>query len=577
MRLSYTLYIGLLLCLVSATSRGQETVDTTELSKAGKNAQADALYFEALKAKEKNDDEAAIKLFELYAAKRPDVSVSFFELSRLYYSSKKTELALTNIKKALALEPANKWFTEELAVILAEMGKYEDAANAMAALADKDLVDQSYAIIASEYYERAHKYNEAIVYLDKAMKRSSADEEILMRKKVQLYLNLNNVEKAAATVQEMINKEPRNGVYYKFLGEMYDNNKLSAKATEVYERAKKLIPNDPAVQMGIAEHYLKTGDTVAYKTYVKKAIGNSSLDADDQVELLKDYIQTFPDEAVAIREGMPIIHDLVIQHPDNASILGLYGDFLEGSNQHDSAVLYFKRAVQVKPSEFDSWRKLLTNFTDKKDADSLIRYSEKAMKLFPNQAMVHYFNGVGHYNKKEYASAVNAVNRAIDMQPETNKALLAAMYSTLGDIHHSSKQDNLSDEAFAKALQMEPNDASVLNNFSYYLSERGVKLDSAEKMSKRSLELRPNEGTYLDTYGWILYKKGNYEKARDYVQKAIDLNVDRADATLYEHLGDIYYKLNNKAKALENWRIAKQKGGDDPQLDKKINDGKLYE
>lgn len=571
MRLSYTLYISLLSCLFALPSFGQEQGDTTELSKAGKNAKADALYFEAEKAKQKNDDEQAIKLFEQYAAMRPEVSVSFYELSRLYYSEKKNELALASIKKAMVIDPKNKWFTEQYAAILAELGRYNEAGDAMGRLADSEAVDQSYAIMASEYYEKARKYNEAITYIDKAMKRSSADEEILMRKKVQLYLSLNDVDKAAGVVLEMINREPKSGIYYKFLGEMYDNNKMPAKATELYERAKKTIPNDPAIQMGIAEHYLKTGDTVAYKSYVKKAIGNSSLDADDQVELLRVYIQSFPDENAAIKEGMPIMRELVAQHPDDAVILGLYGDFLEGSNQHDSAVNYFKKSVLLKSSDFDAWRKLLSNYSEKKDADSLIRYSEKAARLFPNQALVHYFNSVGHYNKKEYPAAIKAMNRAIEMQPENNKPLLAAMYSLLGDIYHSSKEDKLSDEAFAKALAMEPNDATVLNNFAYYLSERGVKLDSAEKMSKKALELRPNEGTFLDTYGWILYKKGDYEKAREYIQKAIDVNGDHADATLYEHLGDIYYKQNNKAKAVEAWRMAKQKGGDNPQLEKKIN------
>jgi hypothetical protein len=42
-------------------------------------------------------------------------------------------------------------------------------------------------------------------------------------------------------------------------------------------------------------------------------------------------------------------------------------------------------------------------------------------------------------------------------------------------------------------------------------------------------------------------------------------------------LGNVYYKLGEKDKALENWKISKEKGNDDPQLDKKISEGKLYE
>jgi Tfp pilus assembly protein PilF len=104
-----------------------------------------------------------------------------------------------------------------------------------------------------------------------------------------------------------------------------------------------------------------------------------------------------------------------------------------------------------------------------------------------------------------------------------------------------------------------------------------VRLEEAEKMSKRSLELRPDEGTFLDTYGWILYRMGKFEKAKEYIEKAISLAKGEADGTLYEHLGDVYYKLNNVDKAVENWKKAQGKETDNPELDKKIKDKKLYE
>jgi Tfp pilus assembly protein PilF len=151
------------------------------------------------------------------------------------------------------------------------------------------------------------------------------------------------------------------------------------------------------------------------------------------------------------------------------------------------------------------------------------------------------------------------------------------MYSTLADVYYSSKQFTLSDETFEKALALDPNNATVLNNYSYFLSERGIKLDVAESMSKKSLELRPDEVNFIDTYGWILYKKGDFAKAKTYIEKAMGLTKDAPSATLYDHLGDILYKLNEKTKAIAAWKKAKETGSDDKNLDKKISEGKLYE
>jgi tetratricopeptide (TPR) repeat protein len=572
-------YTLLFLCFGFITPAfAQEEVDTLEFSKAAKNAKADELYFDALKARTKKDFTTAKALLEQFIILRTDVPAAYYELSRLYSEEKKTDKAATFIKKAILLDANNKWYKEEYATILAEGGNNLDAAAIMTELTKLEPRDAAYPVMASEFYERAKKYQEAIEYIDIALIRSSDDAEELLKKKIALYLEMNQLEKAITTAGQLIAKDPKNGTYHKLLSDLYDKNKMPEKALEVYTKAQKTLPDNPVLQLGLAEHFLRLGDTMAYKRYVREAVLSKQIDADDQVNLLRQFLQTLPGgEAAQIKEGTPMMKELVALHPNDAEVLELYGDFLSADDKNDTAVIVYKKALEQKSSDFELWGKLLGSYTAKKDADSLIKYSEKALRLFPNQAQVHFYNGVGHMNKKEYAAAAKAISRAIDMQPENNKPVLAAMYSTLGDVYNSSKQYELSDEAFEKALQIEPNDASVLNNYSYYLSERGKKLDEAEKMSKKALELSPNISTYLDTYGWILYKKGDYDKAKDYLKRAVELGGDKTDPTLYDHLGDVYYKLKDKNKAVEQWKLAKEKGEDTPQLDKKITEGKLYE
>ncbi len=536
----------------------------------------DNIYFDAIKAKMQNDPVHAKALFEQFVALKPDVSAGYYELAKLYYNEKKNDKAEANIKKAITLEPQNKWYKEQHATILAENGNYLEAAGIIAGLCKTEASDEEYPKMAAEYYERAQKYDEAVKYLDLALQRFGDDEDVQMHK-MQLYLEMNNADKAADVIKQLLAADPRNGKYYKLLGELYDNNKMQQKAAEVYEKALKILPDDPHVQVGLAEHYLKAGDTVAYNNTVKRAMFNPEFEASAQMEIMAAYIQTFANDSILRAEGLPLIRQLAVLHPADAQVLSVFGEFLDWNNKRDSAVMAYKRSLQAKPSDFNIWRRLLDDYTDKKSADSLIKYSDKAMRLFPNQAVINYYSAIGNYNKQDYPKAIKAINRAIDMQPESDKAVLAEMYAMLADVYHTTKQDDLSDKAFEKAISLDPANSGTLNNYSYYLSERGKKLDEAEKYSKRSMELRPNEATFLDTYGWILYKKGDYEKARNYVQKAVDLAGANADATLYDHLGDIYFRLNDKVKAVEFWKKSKEKGGDDPQLDKKISEGKLYE
>jgi len=581
MKLSFLKYIllfistGLFYPCAFAQKEIGDTVAATSLSPASK---ADDVYFNAVKAKMLDDTARARQQFEAFVIDKPNVSDAYYELARLYHANKNTDRAEEDIKKAIDLDNSNKWYKEEFASILGDKTDYAGAAKIMASLSDSEPEDPNYPIIAAEYYEHAQMFKEAITYLDKALAIGGPDEDLQMQK-VQTYLDMNKVNDAAGVVEQMIAGDPKNGKYYKELGDIYDNNKMPDKATQVYKRAVKTIPDDPAVQLGLAEHYLVLGDTASYFTYVRIAVINKRLDAETQLDVLRTYIQSLPNnnDSVLKAQCIPVIWELVAQHPADAQVLAFYGELLELNNQRDSAMIEFKLSLAYTPSNFNLWTKVLESYTGRQDADSLIKYSEKAIRLFPTQAVTYFYNGIGYYNKKETDKAIKSLKRAIEFEPETKPDVLATMYATLADIYHETKQDALSDAAYESSLKFQPDDAVVLNNYSYYLSERGQKLAEAEKMSKRSLALKPGEATFMDTYGWILYQTGDYTNAKTYIQKAIDMAGTKVDATLYDHLGDVYYKLKDKDKAIQNWKLAKEKGAEDPKIDKKISEGKLYE
>lgn len=553
-------------------AHSQEVLDTLAHRPDISYVKINDLFFEASRAKQHGDILKAIELFEELAKTDPKNPVSFYELSQLYADDRKIDKAEANIKKAVALYGDNKWYSAAYADILAKQGKYQDAAEVAAALADKEKDDASYSAQAADYFERAKDYKSALKYLDKALVLG-ADEE-LQAQKIRIYLQMKQFDKAAEVGQQMIASDPRNIKYYKLLGDLYDNNNMPEKELKVYHDANKLMPDEPLIEIGLADGYLKMGDTVSFRKYVKKSITSSKLETATQLQFLYVYIQSLK-ESEQNTEGQSILSALLKQHPDDPRVLSTYADFLAADMRIDSAVVFYKKAVAIKASDFDVWNRLLNAYAFQNNADSLIKYSEKVTRLFPNQAIVHYYNSLGHYNKKEYPAAVKAMKRAIDMQPETDTKKLAEFYSMLGEIYNSSKQFAESDKAFDEALKNDPQNASTLNNYAYFLSERGERLAKAKEMSAQSLKIRPDEGTFLDTYGWILYKMGDYDKAREAVEKAA--GNPRADGTIFDHLGDIYYKLNNHARALENWKLAKQKGAANPLLDKKISEEKLYE
>lgn len=133
---------------------------------------------------------------------------------------------------------------------------------------------------------------------------------------------------------------------------------------------------------------------------------------------------------------------------------------------------------------------------------------------------------------------------------------LATAYGLAGRHEESDKQLQM-------LLETDPNDALVNNNLGYQWAERNEKLAEAERLIRRALELdrqgKDEDGdkaAYLDSLGWVLFRKGEYEEARKLLEKASSLPEGATDGTVWDHLGDVYFKSKEPQKAKQAWENA---------------------
>ena len=80
----------------------------------------------------------------------------------------------------------------------------------------------------------------------------------------------------------------------------------------------------------------------------------------------------------------------------------------------------------------------------------------------------------------------------------------------------------------------------------------------------------------MDTHGWVWFQMGKYEKALPFLLKAYQLSLEPS-AEIIEHLGDVYFKLNNKKEALKYWKLAFKKNPESKLLEKKIRQKEYVE
>ena len=249
----------------------------------------------------------------------------------------------------------------------------------------------------------------------------------------------------------------------------------------------------------------------------------------------------------------------------------MYGDFLYKDEKIKEAYREYETAIKLDKSNYGIWLQLLKTEAELGEYKALEMHSDEAMELFPNQSIPYLLNGSANITLKNYTKAIASLLDGIEFVINNN-LLLIDFYSNLGDAYNFNKDYEKSNKAYDDALKVDPDNATILNNYAYYLSLRKEKLERAEKFSRRSNEITPNNRSYMDTYGWILYQQGKYKESEIWLSRAVKMGTK---SSILEHYGDLLFELDRKEEALKYWIDAKTAGQNSETLDKKIADKKL--
>jgi tetratricopeptide (TPR) repeat protein len=105
-----------------------------------------------------------------------------------------------------------------------------------------------------------------------------------------------------------------------------------------------------------------------------------------------------------------------------------------------------------------------------------------------------------------------------------------------------------------KALELRPNEPSILNYLGYSLVDRNERLPEALKLIKEAVDQRPTDGFIVDSLGWAYYRMGDYKNAQATLERAVEL--EPSDAEINNHLGDAYWQGGRREEARLQWRRA---------------------
>ncbi|MTE01814.1 tetratricopeptide repeat protein [Paracoccus sp. YIM 132242] len=156
--------------------------------------------------------------------------------------------------------------------------------------------------------------------------------------------------------------------------------------------------------------------------------------------------------------------------------------------------------------------------------------------------------------QEKFAQAVPAYDKALALLEDAPADARWFPLYARGIALERSRQFDRAEADFLAAIEIRPNQASLLNYLGYSWIDRNENLDRALGLIQKAVELSPEDGYILDSLAWAYYRLGRYQDAVAPMEAAI-LTMSQ-DPLVNDHLGDIYWKVGRHREAEIQWQRA---------------------
>ncbi|MBK1721871.1 tetratricopeptide repeat protein [Thiocystis violacea] len=452
-----------------------------------------------------DDDASAERGISLWLGFEPDSAAAHQVAAFLRIKVEDQEGALIHLQRLVELsgDSADSAFTKAAAIV-ARLPSPETRVSMMQALVshypgDAD-AQQSLAMVAAS----ASQYDIAEQAARKAMalKPEWNTPRLFL---VRLLVSENKRTDARTLLEGFVKESPDDHALRMLYGQLLVEEKEFTTARDVFQRMLTNQPKEPDVLF---------------------AVGILSLQLDD-LDGARLYFQRLFETGERQDEAAFYLGQTAERADDVPVALGWY-DKVHGSNGDDAQVRI--ALLKAKAGEVAQAREILQRLRGESP--------ENAIPLFMVEAEVLDEVGRGDEAMAVYDAALGAY-------PGDSSLLYArGLYAIKSGRIEQGEQD------LRRIIDAEPNHADALNALGYTLADRTKRYDEARELIERAYALKPEEPAILDSMGWVNYRLGNLDKARGYLEQALD-KLD--DGEVAAHLGEVLWALGRRTDAWAVW------------------------
>ena len=486
----------------------------------------------------------------------PKDTSSALWLARLYRFENEHAEAEKVLRGVLQRDAENGQALELLSQLLIDEGRAQDAVELLSKAAGASSSPEIYELLG-DAYSQAKDYPNAESAYRKAVE-ADPDDAGHRHGLAQALLSQDKYSEALEQYRRLSELEPGTAENYLRMAQLYRRLGKYDQAESSLLRAKQLAPGSLEVVYHEALLYEDQGrydDAVKVLTDAIAGIksqaggeGNPSALAILYEQLGRTY-REHENYAAAIST----FEEMAKLGPDaqkRAQMLLI--DTYRASHDINRAITETKKALEQSPKDQSLTITLATLYGEKTETATATKLLTDLLHGNDGDQEIYLDLAQVQERGRKYAEAEASAEKAIDMSRDPGEQESARFM--LGAIYERQKKFDLAEEQFRKALELNPNNAAVLNYYGYMLADRGVRLEEATAMIKRAVTQDPNNGAYLDSLGWAYYRQNKLTEAEESLRKAMERSSH--DPTIIGHLGDVYMKLGQTERAAELWERA---------------------
>ena len=208
-----------------------------------------------------------------------------------------------------------------------------------------------------------------------------------------------------------------------------------------------------------------------------------------------------------------------------------------------------------KKDNFYYWFKLKKEaqiISKQENANASLNFINSKFKNIKDPSTKIIFD-IANFNKnaKKFKEAIYYYDQIIQKIDVSSPFYSEILYRRGGSYERMGDYKN-SDNDLLKSLEINPDDAYVLNYLAYSWLERKYKIDTALQMLEKAYEAKSNDPYIIDSIGWAYYLIDDFVKAEKFLKRAVELMPE--DPIVNDHYGDILWKLDRKIQARYFWK-----------------------